>query len=347
MSSDFLSFTITDIVQETDDVATFVLKSRAGKQASYRPGQFITLVFNRGRNEVRRSYSLSSTPHIDESLQFTVKRIRNGEISRRLLDNYKKGDVLHAISPAGMFVYEDDNVGRDVFLLAAGSGITPVFSILKHILHFQPQVRVHLIYQNNTEQSTIFRSRLEELEKEFADRFTWIDYLSNPTDNALSRNKLTNDQLELLIHRLLQFKKEDALFYICGPLSFMRMCQFTILLMRFNNEQIKKEYFVIDTPPAPPLVEHPSVKEVVVVKRGRKTTFYTIYPSTILQSALDRQLDLPYSCKGGRCSACVARCIRGEVVMSMNDVLTEKDIEQGLVLTCVGYAVSDVELIYE
>ncbi len=145
----------------------------------------------------------------------------------------------------------------------------------------------------------------------------------------------------------MRYDRNDALFYLCGPLSFMRMCQYTILLMGFRNDQLKKEYFIIDTAPPPPLIENPVKRMITVYTNGQELRFPTLYPSTILQSALSQEIELPYSCKGARCSACVARCVKGKVVMSMNDVLTDKDIASGLILTCVGYATTDVEISYE
>lgn len=346
MNGSYIALTIIDIVKETSDTSTFIVRPDNGYPLIYRPGQFITLIFDKAGDEMRRSYSVSSTPGIDKDISFTVKRIHNGEISRLLSDHYKPGDKLYTIAPAGMFIYEDDDTAKDVFLLGAGSGITPVYSLLKHILYFQPAANVHLVYQNTTERSTIFRQALQKLQEDFPNRFNWIDYVSRPEKSTTSR-KLTNDRLEALIPQLMRYKRENALFYICGPLSFMRMCQFTILLMKFRKDQIRKEYFVIDPAPPPPLVAHPSEKNVIIHREGRQQDFKTLYPSTILQSALNRQIALPYSCKGGKCSACVARCIKGKVVMSMNDVLTEKDIQQGLILTCVGYAATDIEISYE
>lgn len=339
-----IRLTITDIVKETTDAATFFVKADKPQQIHYRAGQFITLVFLMGNRAVRRSYSFTSTPEVDADLSFTVKRIHNGEISRLLLDTFKKGDHLVAIEPAGMFTYDNNNLKRDIFFFAAGSGITPVFSLIKHILHFSKAARVNLIYQNNTESSTIFRKQLNKLVLLYPEHFTWIDFVSQ-SENGNSR-KLTNDQLELLIKELLSGSNEQALFYLCGPLSFMRMCQYTILLMGFHNHQLKKEYFVIDVTPPAPLIENPSTRKVLIKKERTHVAFTTLYPSTILQSALDQKIELPYSCKGGRCSACVARCVSGKVVMSMNDVLTANDIANGLVLTCVGYAVTDIELSY-
>lgn len=345
METKYICFVITDIIRETADAATFVVKADNAAPFYYQPGQFLTLIFYSGSREIRRSYSFSSTPCADDDIRFTVKRVHNGEISRKLLDTYKKGDKLYAVKPAGMFTYNSKGVERDVFFFAAGSGITPVFSMIKHILFTDPAAQVILVYQNTTEASTIFRRQLGELADRYPATFIWIDYVSRAISGP--SRKLTNDRLEALIPQLMQHDRNDALFYLCGPLSFMRMCQYTILLMGFRSDQLRKEYFVIDTPPSPPLIEDPAERTVTVHMNGKQLKFPTQYPSSILQSAIDQEAGLPYSCKGGRCSACVARCIKGKVVMGVNDILTDKDIASGLILTCVGYAVTDVEISYE
>lgn len=335
---------ITKMIAETSDASTFVLQPADGLPISYHAGQFLTLIFNRNGREVRRSYSFSSTPGVDERISITVKRVHNGEISRLLLDYYKTGDRLTTIEPAGMFVLPADlDQEQTVFLIAAGSGITPVFSLLKQLLYQTRILNIVLLYQNHAADDTIFRGALGELSEQCSDRLKWLDFISI---SNTAHKKLTNDYLELLIQQNLSRQAVNPLFYICGPASFMRMCQYTIRIMGFGESQIRKEYFVIDAPPAPPLIKDVQNREVVLHTGGEIIRYQTQYPSSILQSALDNNIALPYSCKGGRCSACAARCVKGEVIMSMNDVLTDEDIASGLVLTCVGYAVTDVELEY-
>ena len=343
-----LNLRITGIVQETAEAASFLLEDITGNRIVYKPGQFLTLIFNHGLHEVRRSYSISSPPGYDRQVRITVKRVHNGEISRLLLDHYHTGDIIRAALPAGMFVLDDNKEGktRDIFFLAAGSGISPVFSLLTGILHNIRNTSVILAYQNHSEKETIFRSELEGITEKFADRFKWYDFVSYPEAGGHSSMRLNNEILEALIPAATRYRPADTVFFICGPPSFMRMCQFTILLMGYKAAQIKKEYFVINTPPPPPLIVNPVERMVKVEGTGEDIYFTTVYPRTILESALEKGIALPYSCRGGRCSTCVAKCARGEVVMSMNDVLTEADIREGLVLTCVGYAVTDIVLTY-
>jgi ring-1,2-phenylacetyl-CoA epoxidase subunit PaaE len=347
MVEHILTLRIKKIITETKEAASFVLEEINGKVISYKAGQFLTLILNTNGHETRRSYSISSTPGIDSHVQITVKRVHNGEISRHLLDHYKEGNILKALMPSGMFVMNEHKKSEDVFLLAAGSGITPVFSLLKDILYNRDVLSVILFYQNHAEHDTIFRNELQQLAIDFSTRFTWFDFVSNPQHADYAMRRMNNDILEQTIPALMKYKSGDATFFICGPLSFMRMCQYTLMLMGFAQAQIKKEYFVINTPPAPPLMINTLPRTVFLKNVEPAISFTTTFPQTILQSALEQGIALPYSCRGAKCSTCVARCVSGEVVMSMNDVLTDEDLKHGLVLTCVGYAATDLVLEYQ
>lgn len=335
-----LSFIITDIIPETPDAASFQLSPVNGEHVAYKAGQFLTLLLNVHGRAVRRSYSLSSSPGTDHSLRITVKRVENGEVSRYLLDHLKKGDIVEALPPAGMFVYDDENTAsRDVFLLAAGSGIVPIFSLLKYLLHQDKTIHIVLMYQNHSVRDTIFRNELEILQQTYSDRFTWID--------IVRPEHLNNEVLEKLIERELRYNKADARFYTCGPPLFMNMCRFSILTMGFSSEQVKREFFTTEVLPPPPLVNDTTPKNVTIIANGNQFTFQTQYPSTILESALQQGISLPYSCRNGRCSSCVARCVEGALIMNNNEVLTDKDIRNGLRLTCTGYALTNITLQYE
>ncbi len=347
MVEQILNLRIVSKIQETTDAVSFLLEDTAGREIIYKPGQFLTLIFNRGQREIRRSYSISSPPGNNRIVRITVKRVHNGEVSRLLLDQYHTGDILKAAQPAGMFVQDGkDDIERDIFFLVAGSGISPVLSLLTDFLYNTAKTSLVLVYQNHTIKDTIFRPELDKVAKDFADRFKWYDFVSNPETGMHLSGRLNNEILEALIPSATKYHPAGSIFYLCGPSSFMRMCQFTVLRMGYEETQIKKEYFVINTPPPAPLIVNPAERVVHLEGLADKITFTTMYPKTILESALEQGIALPYSCRGGRCSTCVAKCTRGEVVMSMNDVLTKADIEKGLILTCVGYAVSDIALTY-
>jgi ring-1,2-phenylacetyl-CoA epoxidase subunit PaaE len=341
---DQLKLKVRQIVRETTDTATIFLESADGKKIIYDAGQFLTFIFNREGHEIRRSYSFSSAPETDEFPAITIKRIPNGAISRFLLDHLQKGDILTALPASGRFTIDTGaSLKRQVFFISAGSGIIPVFSLLKKIIKKEPLTRNTLIYQNRDEHSIIFSKPLHAMEKKNPGQLKWINLLSRPQKHPRASHRLTNFLLEKLVNTHLLTGRE-ILFYLCGPPAFMRMAWFTLKQMGFTDDQIKKENFTIEYVPPPPLIADTGDKNIILHYQQKTFRFSVSYPTNILQAALNNGIQLPYSCRGGRCSTCVARCLKGKLKMSINEVLTEKDLRDGLVLTCVGYAETDLEL---
>ncbi|WP_420148346.1 2Fe-2S iron-sulfur cluster-binding protein [Spirosoma sp.] len=340
MADEFLQLRIVQIQPESQDTNSYFLEPINGRPVTYRAGQFLTLILLHNDHEVRRSYSLSSVP--GETLRLTIKRVQNGEISRFLHDTLRVGDTITSLYPAGRFVLDENQTG-DVILLGAGSGITPLFALLKQILYKNSTQRVTLLYSNSNERSIIFRQELDALYHEFPDRFRLLYLLSNGSEdwNGL-RGRLNNVMLERLLPDLVgQSNPERLRFYVCGPGDYMRMVQFTLVFSGFQLNQIRRENFVVE----PIFIAPPPVlaQDRTVLLRFREQELEIQVPAykSILQAALDEGIRLPYSCRGGRCSTCAARCLSGSVHMTINDVLTDHDLADGWVLTCTGYPESD------
>lgn len=363
---------VVGILAAAADTATIFLQRKDGRPLDYQAGQFLTLILAINGRELRRSYSFGSAPGVDEVAFITVKRVINGEVSRYLLDHLRVGDELRSLAPAGRFVLEEKEKsqgkedaitemakgratgsgGRRLFFIAAGSGMVPVFSLLKKALadNHEPESRVVLFTQHHDEGSLLYKRSLEELAKQYGDRFSWVSMLSS------KNGRLNNWLLEALVRSALasQVKsgqepdrlQPDPLFYLCGPPAFMRMVKFTLRLMGFADAQIKMENFTVEYVPPPPLLTDTTPKRITIRIGERALRFEAAWPDTILQAAERRHIALPFSCRGGRCSTCVTKCLSGKVTMSVNEVLTEKDLEEGLVLICVGYAETNVELAY-
>ena len=325
---------VVAIHPEALDTKTILLERTDGLPFSYQPGQFLTLLFQFHGREVRRSYSFSTTPGVDSLPAITVKRIPNGEISRYLLDHLQPGDHLTTLPPAGRFTLEP---APKLFFIAAGSGLVPVFSLIKQALK-QPETHITLITQQHEPASTPFRQQLSKLQTTYGPgQFEWIDLLS------IQNGRINNWWLERWLETT-QALTTDTRFYLCGPTAFMRMAQFTLKTLGIPDDHIMQEYFTIERrPPPPPLID-PAPKKVTILTGNGRYEFDTAWPDTILDAALKHGIRLPYSCRAGRCSTCVARLKQGKIKMSTNEVLTEKDIQQGLTLTCVGYAETDVTL---
>jgi len=334
------------IRQETGDCKTFFLETADPALLQYQPGQFLTFVFSAKNGEERRSYSISSSPALGEPLAVTIKRVENGEYSRRLLDYAKVGDELTVIGPSGFFTLpEDPHPYKRLFFIAAGSGITPVYSLIKTALHTRPQQELVLIYSNRSHESAIFYDGLRQLEQQFAARFK-IEWLFSASRN-LERARLSKWLLEILLKEHARAPLQETLFYLCGPFDFMRMAGIELLEDGAHPPQIRKEYF---SNLKPEIKAEPADKEkhlVQLLLPDGMRTIETRYPLTILQAARKAGIVLPYSCEAGRCGSCAATCTKGQVWMSYNEVLLDEEIAKGRVLTCVGYPVGgDVTIEY-
>ncbi|MCW3112777.1 MAG: hypothetical protein JWR18_1173 [Segetibacter sp.] len=337
-----LQLRINKIKDETADSKTFYVEEINKRNIAYKAGQFLTLLVTLHNKEVRRSYSISSTPGVDDHLFFTIKRIENGQLSRYLFDELGVGDIIISLPPSGRFTIEKPESDVAVFI-SAGSGITPVFSLIKHILYHFRETQVLLINQNHSEKDSIFRNELITLQKKFDSRFILKEIFSQPIDHNLRSLRLNNNLLESIL--LQSLTTSSVKFYLCGPGTFMRMAQFTLKVMKYRQDQIRQENFFATAPP-PPFMTDKTPHKVIINYHDKKYTLDVAYPNNILEVALKNNIQLPYSCRGGRCSTCTARCTSGSVKMTINDVLTEKDLADGLILTCVSYPETDVELTF-
>jgi len=329
-----LQLKVEAIKWELPDTATFFLSEISGKKISYIAGQFITLVFNHHTEEVRRSYSLSSSPD-EPLLSITVKRIANGEISRFLLTKIQSGDILHTVEPAGRFTINDFESEKDILLFAAGSGIVPIFSQLKHALKRPGESRFILIYSNMSAGSILFRQELGQLANDHPGRLKIIHQLSSEA------NRLNNLIVENLIRTGLTYDPSKAEIYTCGPFGYMRMIRLTLLYMGLDTGQIRKENFVLETVPVATAAMNYPPRNIRIRFRNETHDVMVGENQSILQAALQNNIALPYSCRVGDCSTCAAHCTNGKVEMVKNDVLTDADLAAGWVLTCTGHAVSD------
>ncbi len=333
ISTQKLTLKIAAIIVETKDVKTFVLEPYGDAIIDFKAGQFLTFL----KDDARRSYSLISSRENNEPLAITVKRIPNGLFSRWLIDEAKVGDVLTALPPSGQFILPPDPFLHDVyFFFAAGIGITPVFSLLKTILYQKLPVKVVLIYSNTSIGETIFYEALLQLQQNFSGNFKIIWLFSN------AKNLLTARLSKALIPQLIApclINKSNPLFYTCGPYAYMRMVTYGLEEMGYTQEVIRKEIFDVSTPVLKLKPQDKTVHQVTLLSGNDSFSFSTQYPKTILNAAKENGIALPYSCETGMCGACALHCLEGKVWMAYNEVLTERDLKAGKVLTCTGFPV--------
>jgi 3-ketosteroid 9alpha-monooxygenase subunit B len=313
--------------RETEEASSFVLDVPADLRPAfaYEAGQFCTFrVLVDGRPLVR-CYSMCSSPAVDAELQVTVKRISGGAVSNWMIDHLAPGDILEVARPTGFFRLGHGS--GDLVAFAAGSGITPVFSLLKTALATTTR-RVRLVYANRDEESIIFRSEIDALVAQRGDRFTVSHHLD--VDHGFIGAEA--------ISRLTGGAGDDqaADFFVCGPGPFMDVVEQTLLANGIEAEQIHIERFTpAEWVPEPAETEDSAVKvEVRIELDGRAETAEYHPGTTILQTARQMGMSPPFSCEAGSCATCMARLVEGTATMHVNNALTEEEIAEGWVLTC-------------
>lgn len=352
-TQDIVELQVVERIRETPRAISLVLQPLGGP-LRYRAGQFLTLVFDQGElgpKEVRRSYSFSTTPGVDPQLTITIKKKANGLVSRFLHSQVEVGDVLRAVPPSGIFLLPPGQEPRDLFLIGGGSGITPLFSILKEALYNEPQTRVVLLYANRDEDNIIYREPLRTLSKAYADRFHLIHLLSNPMDDLLSLRqklapaevywgRLSNHMVEKLVDDYQVHPLDRAHFFLCGPRGLMLKATNALGYKGFDEEQVHTENFVIRKAVRPSDENFP-LASVHLERRGQAFDF-TVQPGqTILEAAEQAGLYLPFSCRAGTCATCAGQCTKGEAVMYTQDGRIESAATKGLIFSCVAYPKSD------
>lgn len=350
--SNRLQLRIADKIRETSRSTTLVLEP-VNAPVSYRAGQFLTFIFDRlGPTQIRRSYSLSSAPGVEDNLAITVKKVPNGAVSRYLSDSTELGTLLEALPPAGRFILDPTSAPRDIFLIGGGSGVTPLFSLLKQTLHDEPQSRVILIDANHDETCIIFKKQLQALAKHYAGRFVPILYLSNPKRSIselrqqlspldLHWGRLSNALIEQLVQQHLQHPPERARFFLCGPQGLIIKAENTLGFLGFGDKQVHREIFTIKTVYRPEADNFPH-SQVRLRINGDSYQFPVLPGQHILEAARRAGIELPYSCLSGICTTCSVNCSLGEVEMYTQEGLLTTEMTDGLVLTCVGYPTSEV-----
>ncbi|MXV15894.1 iron-sulfur cluster-binding domain-containing protein [Hufsiella ginkgonis] len=335
-----LRFRIVSIVQETSQAKTYTLEQVGADQVSWEPGQFLTFIFGIDGKELRRSYSIVSLP--GEPLQVTIKKVENGAASRYALIHLKEGQEIAALAPAGRFVLTPQKlVQRDIFFIVAGSGITPVLPQLRRLLVAEPQSAIHLFYSNHSEQDTLFMERLTALQRSHPQlQVYW--FFSDPASRSFPQRRLNNGILEIMVREKMRFAPGQAVFMICGPFTFMRMARITLIFMHVEEDRIRRENFLPEIMRSSPGTAHHFEDHTVTLEfNGTSYRLPVRHDETILRAAMAHHIPLPYSCEGGVCSTCAARCTRGKVEMTVNEVLTNQDLAEGWILTCTGHPVSE------
>lgn len=327
---------VTKIVRETPDAVSIQLSPTDGEEIQYISGQFLTLVFDTPFGKKRRSYSISSAPNLNEPFSITVKQVENGEFSRTLVNYTSEGSKLTMADVGGSFVLPANPDVQSYLFLAAGSGITPIFSLIKTLLH-TTSVSILLCYSNTSQEQTIFYNQLEVLKSQFSDRFQ-IKYFFSDNKRILER-RLSTQRLTEVLEKHYTGLQNAVRVYVCGPFLYMDSAGIILKSFGVPGNHIKMEDFnpiPYEKIPRPPDLE---ARMVHIRMNDQTHTIKVKYPYSISKVAQEAGLPVPYSCESGQCASCVCKLISGEIWMAYNEVLTDQDLEKGLRLTCMGYPI--------
>ncbi|MFY0594695.1 2Fe-2S iron-sulfur cluster-binding protein [Roseivirga sp.] len=337
----FLNLKVKEVIHETADAVSIHFEHPVGSNIEYKSGQFLTVIVNVNGKEERRAYSLCTSPFVDDHPAVTVKRVEGGIVSNYLNDHVKAGDTMKLMEPNGNFVTTiDANQNRHVILLGGGSGVTPLMSLAKSILDQEPNSKVTLVYANRNIDSIIFKDGLKAMESN--DNFNVVHVLETPNAEVPSHEGyLTQGIVKEVLDNL---DDEASEFFICGPTPMMDVAISALEGLGIGASKIRKESFVStaaekkeENADSDELV----AREVTIIYDGDEYK-YTVEPDeTILEKGLDEDVDLPFSCQSGLCTACRGKCLSGKVKMDEDEGLSEAELDEGYVLPCVGHPLTD------
>lgn len=366
-ATEFHALPVAEVVTETEDTVTvrFAVPSELGDTFTYAAGQYLTLRFVIDGQDVRRAYSMSSAPH-ENHLAVSVKRVEGGLVSNHIADHLAAGQTVDVMPPQGRFLLEPDPDRRnDYYLFGAGSGITPLMSILKTVLEKEPKSKVHLLYGSRNEEQIIFKAELDRLEAHYRDQLSVRHTLSRPKreksgglSGFFSRGKVswTGEQGRIDAKKIETFLGEyptqgqTAHYFICGPGNLIDRTEETLQAQGIAADHIHTERFVSahDAQAKASKSENAAGATVQAKLNGKLVTVELKAGQSILDGLLEAKVDPPYSCLAGACSTCAAKVLKGGVRMDVCYALDQDEVDEGMVLTCQSHPTTEeVEIDFE
>jgi ring-1,2-phenylacetyl-CoA epoxidase subunit PaaE len=347
----FHTLTVTDIKQETKSCVSvaFAIPSELKNEFAYEAGQYITIKKEINGEEVRRSYSLCSSP-LETDFRVAIKLIRGGKFSSYANHDLKIDDKLEVMTPMGNFTTQlDAKHSKQYMAFAAGSGITPMMSLIKSVLASEPNSSFTLVYGNQNFYSIIFREELEALKNKYLGRFQIVHLLSRERmETELNYGRINADKCQQLFDKLIDVNTIDQ-FFLCGPEDMIMSVKSYLESNQVNTDKIHFELFTSDSSTKAKVAFQEAHKEdlgkvsmVTIKVDDRSFEIPLAYGGdTILDAALKHGADLPFACKGGVCCTCRAKVTEGTVEMEVNYALEKDEVANGFVLSCQAHPTSE------
>lgn len=340
--SDFHSLTVAAVTQLTSNsvALSFTIPASLKETFSFTAGQYITIKHTINNKEVRRAYSISSAPS-EGDLTVGIKKVEGGAFSTYANRYITAGDVLEVMPPEGRFVFTPGQGTKHIAAFAAGSGITPMMSISKSVLTDDASNTFVLVYGNKSVEEAMFYDGILEMKEAFPNRFFAQFVYSKAEENDALHGRIDASVVDFIVKDTFKNTAFDG-FYLCGPEAMINTVSDTLKNNGVNKELIHFELFTASTTKVETVTENVSgTAAVKVVVDDEDFSFEMDKKEVILDAILKKKIDAPYSCQGGVCSSCIARVTEGKAEMVKNQILTDGEIAEGLILTCQAHAVTD------
>lgn len=336
--ADFYSLTVKHIKKLTPSsvAITFDIPKALIQTFTFEAGQYITIKKEIKGKELRRAYSISSSPK-NEAITIGVKKVDRGGFSDYAYSKLAVGDSLEVMPPDGRFTFKPSDSVKTVAAFAAGSGVTPIMSIAKTVLDSNDTNTFVLVYGNKSYEETMFYTDLVNLQLEYANRF--FIYFTN--SQAMEENSLVGRIDTSTVNYALKNKHKDVVFdayYLCGPEQMIHKVTDTLVDNGISKDKIHFELFTTSEIKGELPVSAEGETKIEVVVDDETFSFTMDKKMLVLDAVLKENIDAPYSCQGGVCSSCIARIKEGKATMVKNQILTDGEIEDGLILTCQAHA---------
>lgn len=334
--SQYYKLSVSTITRETEKAVSinFNIPEELKQTFKFKAGQYLSIKATLNNKEIRRDYSICSSIKSGE-LKVTVKEVENGTFSVYANRKLKVGDVLEVAPPRGRFVFEpNSSKTRTIAAFAAGSGITPVMSIAKTLFEEEPDSSFILVYGNKTPQDTIFFNEILELHHKYLERFELHEVFSQSEKPNALFGRIEKSTVDFIV--LSEYKHIDIdAFYICGPEGMIDTIQNVLEDHDVAKERVFYELFKSTSTGISGVNSDVNGEtNITVIVDDEEETFTMKQTETILEATLAKDFDAPHSCKGGICSSCIARITKGKAEMRQNNILTDAEVAEGLVLTC-------------